>query len=77
MEMNEIEQTLQERLGYLQRRVAEGFERPSWDSWLECYNALMQVRQTMAQEKHVEQIDTQNALLLRIAIGIESLNTGK
>jgi hypothetical protein len=75
--MSEIEQTLQERLGYLQRRVAEGFDRPSWDTWLECYNALIACKQAQAQEKHIEQINTQNALLLRIAIGIESLNTGE
>ena len=29
------------------------------------------------QEKHIEQIDTQNALILRLCLAVESLNTGR
>jgi hypothetical protein len=51
MNLQEVEQALQERLTYLQKRHDEGFERPSWEAWLECYRTLAQVKQAQATER--------------------------
>jgi hypothetical protein len=58
MTLSEIEQALQERLIYLQKRHDEGFERPSWDVWLEVYRTLAQVEQAIALERIVSILDS-------------------
>jgi hypothetical protein len=62
MNLTEIEQAIQERLQFLQKSHDERFEHPSfeytsWDTWLDCYNALAQVKQAQASERIASSLD--------------------
>jgi hypothetical protein len=58
MELQDIEQALQRRLDYLSKMQVEGFEKPTWTDWLECYNALIQVGQAQALKGINEKLNT-------------------
>ncbi len=65
-----IEAALQQRLDYLALRNEEGFERPSFEAWLDCYNALVQVKQAQALERQNEVLE-QIVRQLRVGIVVE------
>ncbi|HYT33857.1 MAG TPA: hypothetical protein VEL69_02380 [Ktedonobacteraceae bacterium] len=62
-----IEAALQQRLDYLALRNEEGFERPPFEAWLDCYNALVQVRQVIALERQNEVLE---AIVKQMKVGI-------
>ncbi len=51
MSLEDVEAVIQARLDKLQARDDEGFERPAFGQWLECYQLLCQVKQAQALEK--------------------------
>ncbi len=65
-----IEDALQQRLDYLAMRNEEGFERPSFEAWLDCYNALIQVKQAQALERQNEVLE-QIVKQMKVGIVVE------
>jgi hypothetical protein len=69
MTLQEIEQALQESLIRLQKAHDEGFERPSFDAWLDVYRALAEVRNALASERIANALEH----FTRHGIGVESM----
>lgn len=60
MNLEEIEQSLQARLDYLDKKEAEGFEAPPFAAWLEVYQVLAQIKQAQASERIANRLDNWN-----------------
>lgn len=72
--LEDVEAEIQGRLDLLQRKHDEGFERPSFEQWIECYTALTQVKQAQALENIVGAMATHNHWLEQIAQTLKSLD---
>ncbi len=72
MTLDEIEESLQARLDYLDKKEAEGFEQPPFEAWLEIYQVLAQVKQAQHLEFIARAIDNGNEIK-RIAEALENL----